>query len=294
MNNSLKIFSPKAQFWFLLALWLGGSLLVVVVMQMLSIPAKNTATETPIGVQRMLLMINSVCSFLLPAHVFSRLAGYGSPTSFLGLRPAQKPWFYWLGVVILLISFPLQGYLGQLNAQIPFPKWVVDMEEDMRAQTAVFLSHRSPMDLLINLLMIAAIPAICEEAFFRGALQRIFIQGFNKPWPAIILTGAVFSFIHMEFLGFFPRMSMGILLGAIYWYSGSLWTSILAHFFVNGIQIYAVWYNPKLADADATVPLWMGLLSLAIVVGLVMLFRSRSTTTFDSFFATEEEDQPQD
>jgi membrane protease YdiL (CAAX protease family) len=84
----------------------------------------------------------------------------------------------------------------------------------------------------------------------------------------------------MQFAGFFPRMFMGTLLGAAYWYSGSLWVSVLAHFFVNGVQVIAVSYYPKMIDEDPFVPVYFALLSLVIVAWLLIVFRRRSTTSY--------------
>jgi membrane protease YdiL (CAAX protease family) len=287
MNNSLKIPSARAQFWFLIGMLAGGTLLTIFVFQAISTISHTPVNTASLGMQRTEQVLYSILAFLLPAYVFSLIVTTQPPAAFLGFKPAPKGYFYALGVAILLFSFPFNGLLGQLNTLIPFPHWVRKMEEDLQGNMTNFLSHRTIPDLIANLFMMAAIPALCEEAFFRGAFQRILIQAFKKPWPAIIITGAAFSFIHFQFLGFFPRMSMGILLGAVYYYSGSIWPAILAHFFINGSQIYAVWLNPKLNDADATIPVWTALLSLAIIVGLLALLRNKSTTSVHSFLATD-------
>ena len=82
---------------------------------------------------------------------------------------------------------------------------------------------KGPKDLLIMIFLVGMLPAIGEELFFRGILQKLFIQIFKKAWPGIIFTAFLFSAIHMQFMGFFPRMALGIILGALYWYSGSLY-----------------------------------------------------------------------
>jgi membrane protease YdiL (CAAX protease family) len=75
-------------------------------------------------------------------------------------------------------------------------------------------------------------------------------------------------------------MFLGVLLGAAYWYSGSLWVSIIAHFFFNGIQIVAVMYAPGVVEKNPSIPLLFVLLSLVIVVGLLSAMRSRSTASY--------------
>jgi len=85
-------------------------------------------------------------------------------------------------------------------------------------------------------------------------------------------------------------MFLGILLGALYWYSGSLWTSILAHFFTNGIQVVAVTFYPKFVHEDPSVPIYAALISMAIVVGLLVIIRRRSVTDYSKVYAEETRD----
>ena len=55
----------------------------------------------------------------------------------------------------------------------------------------------------------------------------------------------------MQFMGFLPRMALGIILGALYWYSGSLFTSMLGHFIFNSINILLIYF--KVADLDSKI-----------------------------------------
>jgi membrane protease YdiL (CAAX protease family) len=224
--------------------------------------------------------LNTVIVFALPALLYARLTFREQPLYFLGFRGAGKNIFYGLAVAILLLSFPVEGWLGQLNKGIPLPSWMLRMEEDTDKQLDIFLRVGSPVDVYINLFLIALLPAICEEACFRGALQRILINAFRSPWAGIIATGIFFSAFHMQFQGFLPRMFLGILLGAIYWYSGSLWVSILAHFFYNGVQVLAVSFYPKMIHENPSVPIYTALISLVIIVGLLLVVRRKSETTY--------------
>lgn len=144
------------------------------------------------------------------------------------------------------------------------------------------------MDVVINVFIIALLPAIFEEVCFRGVLQRILIQMFKNPWTGIIVTGAFFSAFHMQFQGFLPRMFLGILLGAVYWYSGSLWVSILAHFFTNAVQVIAATYYPKMIEEDPSVPFYWALLSLVIVIGLLTVLRRRSTVSYAEVYGSHQ------
>ena len=142
---------------------------------------------------------------------------------------------------------------------------------------------KGPKDLLTMLFLVGMLPAIGEELFFRGILQKLFIQVFKKAWPGIIFTGFLFSAIHMQFMGFFPRMALGIVLGALYWYSGSLYTSMLGHFIFNAISIIFVYL--KVADLNSKAGYSLGFSAIGIVsiVGVIYLLRymrKKSTTDY--------------
>jgi membrane protease YdiL (CAAX protease family) len=102
---------------------------------------------------------------------------------------------------------------------------------------------KNSKDLLVSIVLVGLLAAIGEELFFRGILQRIMIQIFRSPWLGIFVTAAIFSAIHGQFLGFIPRMILGIILGLLYWYSGSLLPAIAGHFVFNSLQILLVYYK---------------------------------------------------
>ena len=130
--------------------------------------------------------------------------------------------------------------------------------------------------LLFNLLVIALIPAVGEELTFRGVLQQSLTRGLKNPHVAIFLSAAIFSFIHFQFLGFLPRMFLGILLGYMFYVSGSLWTSILMHFVNNGAAVVLYYLNHKgiiNVDVDhfgAVDSLWMVGLSVVATIALIV------------------------
>ena len=85
-------------------------------------------------------------------------------------------------------------------------------------------------------------------------------------------------------------MFLGVLLGAAYWYSGSLWVPIIAHFFFNASQILLAMYDPGIVSKNPTIPLKLVLLSLVIVVGLFYALRKGSKTTYKSVYGSSAND----
>ncbi len=127
----------------------------------------------------------------------------------------------------------------------------------------------------------AFLPALCEETLFRGGLQNFLTRGTNMPWLSIIVVSILFSLAHFSFYGFLSRFFLGIVLGALFHYSGKLWLSILAHFINNALAITVLYISTQqgkpLQEAmkqDET-SFW-GILAIPAVVGLFALFKKVS------------------
>ena len=289
MSNSLKIPSPWSQLA-LFMLTLGGALIFYsvaggLIAQSAGITGEvrtGAAWDDPraIGLLKWLQALSSVIVFGIPALCYALMTFRDRPFYRLGLRPATPGNFYLLAILLLLIGLPLEGWLGDLNKMVPLPGWMTQMEKDTDRQVTAFLKVNTPFDIIYNVLIMAALPAFFEELCFRGVLQRILIRIFRNPWTGIVVTGIFFSAFHMQFEGFLPRLFLGILLGAACWYSGSLWTAILAHFFYNGITVIVAMYHPEMMDKNPSLPLYTVLLSLVIVVGLLYRMHKQSTVTY--------------
>jgi membrane protease YdiL (CAAX protease family) len=87
------------------------------------------------------------------------------------------------------------------------------------------------------MLMIAILPAIGEEFMFRGLIQRLLKDWLGNIHLAIFISALLFSAMHMQFYGFFPRMVLGIMFGYMFYWTGSLWIPIFAHFIQNGLVV---------------------------------------------------------
>lgn len=92
------------------------------------------------------------------------------------------------------------------------------------------------MPLMTALLLIAIVPAICEELFFRGFLLSGLRTSF-RPWSAIVWSACVFGAFHFLIFKFAMTAGLGILLGWLCWRSRSIWPSILAHMLHNGVTL---------------------------------------------------------
>ena len=150
----------------------------------------------------------------------------------------------------------------------------------MRQAEAIMGLNSTP-DFILSLLVMGLLPAVCEETLFRGGLQNFLTRWTKNPWLSIVIVAAIFSAVHFSFYGFLPRFFLGMMLGAVYYYSGSLWVSIFAHFLNNAISITAM-YVMKLNGKPAAEVMgsqdaqWWGILALPLFIGLLIYFKKIS------------------
>jgi membrane protease YdiL (CAAX protease family) len=244
---------------------------------------------------RGMLVVQFLALFVIPVFLFARFCD-SKPAQYLGLTPA-KPIYFILGIVVLLIALPFVDWTGMINHELipettTIGKWMKTSEEAAARQIGFMLKRNTIQDLLLNLVLVAVFAGVGEELFFRGVLQRLFIKLFKNPWAGILVTSFIFSAIHLQFYGFIPRFTLGILLGLIYWYSGSLWPAIIAHFAYDAFAVVLIWFNPALAEADSVTVSFgnktlLAAISLALIIIIVILMKKRSTNNYEAVYARD-------
>ena len=225
--------------------------------------------------------LSSIMMFVVPPIVYYYITRKEHQMHNLGLRPLTPPWWLILiGVAVMLVSIPVTSTLTTWNegmslggALSRLEEWIKTLEEAAKVTTEKMLNVNTVGGLLLNLFIIALIPAIGEELTFRGVLQQSLTRRMN-PHVAILLSAAIFSFIHFQFYGFLPRMFLGVLLGYMFYVTGSLWTSILMHFVNNGcaVVIYYLCNKGVIEDAEhfgETQNVWIIAASVVVTAGLI-------------------------
>lgn len=227
---------------------------------------------------RLMAFANQVFSFMIPAIFLGLIFFRDQWTAFVGLRtsanfPAIKAPSLnnaGLAILIMLLSWPLAQFLYLINMDIPLPDFLIAMEDSTNDLIEGIVAVNSLPELLLVLVLVALTPAIGEELMFRGLLQRIITyNGLNKHL-AVIVSALVFSAIHMQFQGFLTRFALGLILGYLFVFSGSLWISIIAHFLFNGSQVIIAYFTKDMMDFSAE-PSWSDF-SYPIFVGSTLLF----------------------
>lgn len=226
--------------------------------------------------------ISSIMMFVVPPIVYYCITRKAFPMQALGFRRLSPPrWLFLIGVALIFVSIPFTTTLTTWNESMslggvfePLEEWMRTLEETAQAAVERMANVSTIGGFLLNLLILALIPAVGEEMTFRGVLQQSLTRKMN-PHLAILLSAAIFSFIHFQFFGFLPRMFLGILLGYMFYVTNSLWTSIAMHFINNGCLVTLYYLNNVgIINVDVdhfgeTHNIWIIAASAVITVGLI-------------------------
>ena len=264
---------------------------------LLSIPAISSIVFFPqplsVGALKWIQFIQTVALFLLPPLCMAYLWS-DRPLAWLQFRTTPYTLRHILcAIVLMIVALPAINLIGYINQQMTLPSflqpletWMKTQEENAAFLTEQFLNVSTMSGLMINILLMALLPAVAEELTFRGVLQRLFTPSIHRLTPhiAIWCSAILFSAIHMQFYGFLPRMLMGALFGYLLVWTGSIWVPILMHFTNNAmaVTLYFIasrqgWEMDKVDTIGANDTLWLGVVSIVITCIGIYIFR-RSTT----------------
>jgi membrane protease YdiL (CAAX protease family) len=193
-----------------------------------------------------------------------------------------------LSTITVFTIIPFITILVRLNYSIEFPTWLSELEgyfkkgeENAQQLTSFLLSFSESKDIIIAIFIMAIIPGILEELFFRGIVQ-IQLQSILQNGHLAILLGAfLFSFFHFQFYGFIPRLIFGVLLGYIFLWSNNIWYSCAAHVTNNLMGVLGSYFfgppffNPENRDIVSIVLL---IPSVAITVLIILRLRRIEST----------------
>ena len=277
---------------FLIGLLLAGPLFGVGVKDLISSLSDFTNDKT-IRLLQYFQVIQSFGLFIIPAL----LAGYffeRNSAHFLSIDKPSKWSVYLVTLVLMFASLPFINWMVSVNEAIRLPgflqgleNWMKTTEEEAAKLTGAFLNMPTFGRFLFNMVMIALLPAIGEEFMFRGLLQRLLKEWLGNIHVAIVIAAILFSALHMQFYGFFPRMLLGIMFGYLFYWSGSLWVPVCAHFINNGSAVTFSYLGQRgilsgnYEDFGATENVFLILMSgLAIPILFFIIYRLRPHPPF--------------
>lgn len=239
-----------------------------------SLKSSLSAEDAPL--LQFINVANQIVTFLGAALVFRVLFGSAAVQGFWLRKPNSA---IVLVPLLALFALPLIQAAFEVNQSLipegsSLEALLKPGEELAERMTEALLTMPDLSALLVNLFVVALVPAFCEEIAFRGVLQTQLAKGFRNPHVAIWVSAFLFSFIHFQFYGFIPRMLLGAFFGYLLIHTGSLWAPIAAHFVNNAVAVgshYILTKNPDSLIESLEEPAQNSNLVL-IAAGLFTLF----------------------
>lgn len=183
---------------------------------------------------------------------------------------------HWIiAVLVVVASQPMIQWtvLNPETFSLPWPQWESDLER-VEARNFKLLEGLLPNRLALNLLVIALLPAIMEEAFFRGFVLKT-LQTVSGVHAAVWISALLFSALHFQAFGFVGRTLLGAIFGYVTMLSGgSLWPAISAHFVNNAAFVVAAYFW-GLSEVNRDAHWVAAAISAIAVVGLLLYWKAR-------------------
>ncbi len=235
----------------------------------------NAMDANELKAYRLSQIFNQIGTFLLAPIFFATLVKV-KPIEFWGINKkvntSNSIWVLWLLILSLFSSSFLYGALDFVE----WPQIFKDAEATNQSLIEQLLLDQSFGIIILNILMFAVLPAVLEEIFFRGTVQKMLINITGKPHFAIIITSVIFGLVHGNIPGILAYTAMGLILGYLFFATGNLKYSILFHFLNNGLSLLFDWlYKSEFIEFDplyATLPLIPGLVSTALLAYFMVRF----------------------
>ena len=222
----------------------------------------------------------------MPAVLFM-LVCHSKNKFWLGFNKHINPQQIILGFFIIFLANVIANPLADLSKSLVsyFPNLNAlgkSMEDAYTEQVMALSNLKSWGEFFMAIVIMAFFPALFEEIFFRGAVQNLLERWWKMPLLAILVTSLLFSLIHMSVFLFLSRAVLGFVLGLMYQRSKNLWVNIIAHFLNNTVAVIQLFWISRhqtkieVDKLDPKIPLWGGLIALAITYGLFILFEKAS------------------
>jgi membrane protease YdiL (CAAX protease family) len=301
MNNNIRRFklnneSPLFQIFVSLLIIMGVGIALLMVLsfagKLIFSPDLNVLQKSASGMgssdlafMRYILIVQDLALFIIPSIIIMRLM---KPENTEGIPEIKLPELKETGLVIILAfcMFPVTGFTGQINSTMHLPdflsgveQWMIKQENNASGLLDLLIVAETFPAMLLNLLLIAVLPAVAEELIFRGVFQKIFYRLFRSGHLAIWFSAVIFSTIHFQFFGFIPRLILGLVFGYLFYWSGTLWLPVISHFVNNAFPVILAYIQgPEKfgAPVDASVFHQALILPLPVTAGIMILLYFRN------------------
>lgn len=240
-------------------------------------------SDTAYVVNELAYCVMYLSSFIAPGFILMGLLGKDRGVLMFEKKVPKDAAPYILATITIAYSFAfLNSYLVSIFDYSDFSSEYLWGNEPM-----------SNVGVVLAFIGTAMVPAFCEEFLFRGAILSA-LKPYGKA-PAIIISAVFFGLMHQNAEQLLYTTVAGLLMGYVVYETGSVWCSVLIHFFNNFISVFETVLAERInvTYVNAVVTVFELLLFLSGIISLVYLIfkkireKKNAHSYTDGFYAKE-------
>ena len=277
---------------FAMLIFLGTMNVLAILLDVVFENIKETLATNVIN--ELLYALVYLASFLIPAFVLNFMMGKEKQTVMLEKKvPKDIAAYIFATISVVLIVSYVNFVIVNSFGYSEFSSKVLWGNEPLA-------NH----EIVLMFITTAIIPAFAEEFFFRGAILSA-LRPYGKT-PSIFISAILFAFMHQNIEQLLYTFAAGLVLAWVVYETGSIWTSIIIHFFNNFLSVISTPILDRLPESEASVILFLiefGIFVLGIasviylVIKKIVNKRKKAVLKLDSIYGVSVEnlehiDQP--
>ena len=166
---------------------------------------------------------------------------------------------------LIAICIAISYAFAEFNAMTVTAVFGDEVREEIFKYPATYMSDT---DLILEFITVALVPAFCEEFLFRGVVLST-LMPYGKS-TAVVVSAVCFGLMHGNFHQFLYTTVAGLILGAVYVVTDSIWPSTIIHMINNALSILQIALYERL-DVNYAYVFWIFIEATVMITGLVSL-----------------------
>lgn len=154
----------------------------------------------------------------------------------------KQLWGFILGLLVAaLLSSSVLNLFSEWSFELTGLDQIFQLKDPVSQQVEALIAGAGAEIYPMLLFSICICPAVAEELFFRGVIDRALeYQLPSRPWLSLFISATVFSLLHLSAVGFLGRLAVGMLLGYSYRKTNRIYIPMLLHFLNNLLALGAL------------------------------------------------------
>jgi len=221
-------------------------------------------------------VLDQIGTFLIPVILFAKLISK-EPNSMWLFNKVNKQQLM-LIIPLLIIVITISNILLLLNHNIDLSFLSPEIKNAINdSQQTIDTIHNAFIGMslksyLLNIFIMAIVPAFCEELVFRGLLQNLLCKWTKNLHLGVFLSAIIFALLHFQFYNFSALLFIGFAFSYIVALTGTIWITIILHFLFNFYSLTNIYLIKikVISDESWNMSFWLILIMTTILCSYIV------------------------